>query len=318
MIRVGIYGADSDLAGELIRILLQHPEIELVSAYSPNLAGEPLNNRHFGLIGTTEIVFSDVLDISSLDALFVFPSASLPFYGHEIPEGLKLIVVEDFALPDTSRSHFGNIEVVTGLSEMYRKPLVRGARVAGVYPAAVNVSLIALYPPALHLLLNGEVKVIVSLPRLSTQGLPDEFVKEVIDKRIHEAQLSFDSLKSLEINTADSSRGIIVEIEFPSTLSTEELKKVYENIYDDHNFTFLSEVVPDVREVIGTQNCIIYPRNPSGKLVQITAVADGILRGGPGDAVHAMNLMFGLFEKTGLTLPASEAYSPLSRKDSKS
>lgn len=307
MIRVGITGAESWIAGELFRLLLHHPEVDIVAAHAPRLKGHAVNRHHRGLVGDTDLRFSDHLDLNDLDVVFVTSSEHSFDPGAEIPSDLKVIWLHENGHSEVT-APFEDLEFVPGVSEMFRKPLVRGARASKILSAPASVALIALFPLALHLLLNDTLKIKAEVPEFIEGKLSAETLKNDLDRYLHEVQLSFNSIEQLEISRSETMRALILDITFNCSVSKEELEKIYESIYDDHNFTFLTASVPSPKEVAGTHKCLLHIDKPSEGEVRIRAVADSILRGGAGDAVHAMNLLFGLFEKTGLSLSAGLAF----------
>ena len=87
-------------------------------------------------------------------------------------------------------------------------------------------------------------------------------------------------------------------------LELTEIIRIYSEYFADHNFTFITSKIPDLKDVVNTNKCIIHLDKIGGKLL-ITAVIDNLLKGGAGNAVHTMNLLFGLQETTGLTMKAT-------------
>ena len=305
MIKVGIAGADTQLGGELLRLLIHHPEVELKVLYAPEKRGINVSSFHKGLVGETELRFSDSFNLEEIDLLF-FITGPLP-NNSAFPEDLRIVIFQnsDKRMLD---SMFDYGDFSTGLSEMFRKPLVRGARAAYVLLPPVSVSLIALYPLASHLLLNDMLDVKIYLPTILKGKFSKENIEEDIEKHLRQVQLSFKKIHNLELHDSNTERSIIVDIEFPCNITESEIEKIYNDIYDDHNFTFIIRKEPDPLDVAGTQKCLLYISKPSEDKLKIRAVADGILRGGAGDGIHVMNLLFGLFEKTGLNLQASFAF----------
>lgn len=307
MIKVGITGADTPLGGELIRLLIHHPEVELESLYAPSSKGILVSDFHRGLEGDTRLKFSESLNLSNLDVLFLIDNPIIEGFSMDLPEDLRIVRYPNISEFRTS-SPFNSIEYVPGLSEMFRKPLVRGAKAAELLMSPVSILLIALYPLAMHLLLNDNLKVKISLPSVLEGRFSSEEIAEETEKYLKSVQLSFKRLDKIETSSSKALRGMEVEMEFPCSVSEAEIEKIFDSVYDDHNFSFVVNHKPELREVAGTQKCLLYLSKPSPELLRINAVADGILRGGAGDAVHVMNLLFGLFEKTGLSLQASLAF----------
>lgn len=307
MIRVGIVGADTVTAGELIRILVHHPEVEFLQAFAPALRGRALSSYHIGIIGDTDLKFTDILDLSELDLVFITGNDSVLNLSSNIPENLKLILIQEsdkFSIPPILNS----LEFVPGVSEMFRKPLVRGARASRILPPATTTALIILYPLALHLLLNDTVKINIQIPEFKSKELDVASMTAELDDLLKLAQLSFPGINSIVVEKSDTIRAVKVDVEFNCKVSEQEIERIYNEIYDDHNFTFIVRSEPSPAEIAGTHKCLLYISKPSEDKLQISAICDSVLRGGAGDAIHAMNLLFGLFEKTGLSLPAGLAF----------
>lgn len=307
MIRVSIAGGDSSEAGDLLRLLVLHPDVEIVSVSAPAQRGRAITSCHKGMVGDTEGKFSDTVDFENTDLLFITDSDYSVLNRNSLPENVKVIEI-----PNSNSSFLPalvpDVEIVPGLSEMYRKPLVRHARVSRILDSATAVSLIILFPLALHLLLNDSVRVNIKLPKHLNFEPDAEFLEKELNTLLNPIQLSFRGIKKVTIERSELLRTIQVEVEINSGVSEEEIERIYNEIYDDHNFTFLMRNLPAPTEVGGTQKCLLYVSKPESDKVKVTAIADSFMRGGAGDAVHVMNLMFGLYEKTGLTLPASMAF----------
>ena len=267
--------------------------------------GNPVAGFHKGLIGDTELRFTDLADPDSLNLIFVMSDQYLEVLP-ETHENLKIIYIPDSRQEDSP--FLPREEWVPGVSEMFRKPLVRGALKAQVLPSMCSVSIIALFPLALHLLLNDSLKLRFGLPHLTAEKNDIPTVKTILEGILKEVQFSFDSFESIEYYHSDSRRALTVEIEMNCGVTAKEIEKIYEEVYNDHNFTYLVTSRPEPEEVEGSQKCLINIQQADGEKLKIMAMADSIFRGGVGDAVHAMNLLFGLFEKIGLSLPSSLAY----------
>lgn len=301
MVKIGILGADTLIAGEIIRILINHPETVISNLYAPALTGRSVSSLHHGLIGESPLYFTDKINIEDLDLLFINESNELSekivAQLNNLPE-LKVVAL--------SRDFIPGAGVEDGLSEINRKSLVRGARVAYILPPAVVPALIALAPLANFLLLNSEIDINISLPQELSNTSNIASLKEIVTRILKERQSSFNCLINLTVNPEPNElRSSVTKIKIKNTLPLEEIEKIYEGIYDDHNFTFLSRSEITAVEVEGTQKTVIYLDKPENDVLEIKVVSDARMRGGAGDAVHVMNLFFGLHEKTGLRLKAS-------------
>lgn len=304
MVNVGLLGADSPLAGEVIRILIHHPETEIISLYAPSLFGRSATSVHHGLLGEIPLNFTDKINVEDIDLLIIIEESDISktiLNNFDKFENLKFII-----LPEISLEDFKNLNYEIGLSEINRKALVRGATVAYVPSPAIVSTLIALAPLANFLLLNSDIKIEVTLPDDLYHKIDIDKEKNLLQNHLKSFQSSFNGNIDLKtIPNPNEERSVKTIISFNSALPLDEIEKIYDQTYDDHNFTFITgkEVLPE--EVEGTQKNIISLSKPESGILQIEAIADGRMRGGAGDAVHIMNLFFGLHEKTGLTLKPS-------------
>lgn len=303
MIKIAIAGAQTPDAGELIRLLVNHPEVDIRTLYAPGMKGYAPQAAHHGLIGESLPAFTDVLDTAKCDVLFICEkSDAVDRLTESLPEssGLRLI---DLTHPESAEAtRYGYIY---GLSEMNRKSMVRGAK-RGVVPGAIeSVALVALYPLAANLMLRGDLRLRVEATDELTTAEALVKAQNEIAARLAETQQSFDGEVSITAEDRPAGRGLRVRLETDSFMLLEDIEKLYEEIYDDHNFTFLTRTPVEKAEVVGTNRIVIALGRENDRL-SIDAVADGHMRGGAGEAVHIMNLLFGLHEKTGLTLKASE------------
>lgn len=302
MINVGITGGGSPSAGELIRILINHPDVMLRQICEPDLAGRDITAVHHGLIGECSLKFSDRLDTSKLDLLFV--ASDKDTFTENIPmatdsQELRIIYLNT----DFTKARSKDPLLVYGVPEVNRKALVRGATCA-VIPSAVEVlACIAFYPLALRSMLPKTLTIDVSACNdinISANFKPAH-VSEVFSLAGNEPA------PELHINYAEGESGRVIRlsacIDLPVPI--DNIVDLYEEIYDDHNLTHIVGEPVAAKEVEGTDKCIVsLDKTTDGQLL-VQAVADGKMRGGAGDAVHVMNLLMGLYEKTGLTLKAS-------------
>ncbi|MDE6175622.1 MAG: N-acetyl-gamma-glutamyl-phosphate reductase, partial [Duncaniella sp.] len=227
---------------------------------------------------------------------------------------------------DLARDHRiedGTHDFVYGLSELNRKPMVRGARhVAnpGCLAMAVELSLI---PLAKNLLLNSDIHttIVTGATSEGAERRPtthyawrnDNMVvyrpfahpqtPEIIQV-LKAMQQSFNSKIHILPMRGSFSRGIMAVSYIDCALDLPEIIKLYSDYFSDHNFTFITSKIPDLKDVVNTNKCIIHLDKIDGKLL-VTAVIDNLLKGGAGNAVHTMNLLFGLQETTGLTMKAT-------------
>jgi len=318
MIRVGIIGAAGYTAGELIRILVNHPEVEIVFAQSGSNAGNRFCDVHQGLLGDTEQCFSADAQLDAVDVVFLCSGhgKSAAFWAENpAPAGLKIIdLAQDFR--DGSEGY------VYGLPEMQREKICKADKIAnpGCFATAIQL---ALLPLAAKGLLNGEVEVTAITGSTGAGVKPTESThfswrsSNVSSYKVFEHQHLLEINRNLSLVQGkdipainfvpirgDFARGIFASVYTKSELSQEEAVKLYNDYYKDDCFTFVSTKSPDLKQVVNTNKAIINIEKHSDKLV-ITSVIDNLLKGASGQAVQNMNLMFGLEENTGLKLKAS-------------
>lgn len=303
MIKVGIIGAETPDAGELLRILIHHPEVEVMCLYSPSAAGRQVSAIHHGFIGEKIMNFTDSINPAKLDAIFIADDSSA---GKEVVQ--RSPAWPNLRIIDLSPSRFDNwdkSEMEYGLSEMNRKALVRGARQAVVPTPASSLTLIGLYPIAANLMLSSDLSIIISAPKDVASRMDEVKTAEEVARQLKKVQPSFEGSVTITVEPNNTERFMKVQTLIKSPLALPEVGQVYDNIYDDHNFTFtsLSDTIPE--EVAGTQKCIVTFSKPGAGLLEIDVAGDCRMRGGAGDALHLMNLLFSLHEKVGLHLKPS-------------
>ncbi len=321
MIKAGIIGGAGYTAGELIRLLINHPDVEIVWVASESNAGNLVSDVHKGLVGETGLRFTSAGSLADIDVLFCCTphGESAKFMQSAvIPDELRIIdLSQDFRI--ASDSH----DFVYGLPELNRKAIVRGARhIAnpGCFATAIQL---ALLPLAKNLLLNSAVHVTAITGSTGAGVKPsatshfswrnDNVSIYKPFKHQHLAEIR-QSLKQLQNSfKADIdfipvrgcfSRGIMAIAYMDCPVELAEIEKLYQEYYSDHNFTFVTSLPVDLKDVVNTNKCLVHLDKVDGKLL-ITSVVDNLLKGASGQAVHNMNLLFGLHERTGLQLKPS-------------
>lgn len=321
MIKAGIIGGAGYTAGELIRLLINHPDVELMWVNSNSHAHQPIEEVHQGLIGETgDMRFIDDTPLDKIDVLFFCTPHGetkkwMEAHASQLPEDLRIIDLSaDYRMED------GTHDFVYGLPELNRKPIVRGAKhVAnpGCFATAIQL---ALLPLAKAGLLNKEIHVTgitgstgagvkpSSTTHFSWRNDNVSVYKPFTHQHLNEVMQTLKTLQpdfNARVNfipmRGGFSRGILATVYLDCDLDIEELHKLYEEYYDDHNFTFVTSKTPDIKDVLNTNKCILQLQRVDNKLL-ITSVIDNLLKGASGTAVHNMNLLFGLHEKTGLNL----------------
>lgn len=318
MIKAGIIGGAGYTAGELVRILVNHPGVEISFVHSESNAGNLLSDVHEGLIGDTDLRFCSEFDLASVDVLFLCGAhgKSGAFWAeHEMPESLKVIdLAQDFR--DESEGY------VYGLPEWRGAKLQGATRVAnpGCFATAIQL---ALLPLAAAGLLKDEVQVTAitgstgagvkpgATTHFSWRNNNISAYKVFSHQHLLEICRNLSSLQGGEVPAinfvpvrGDFARGIFASVYTSCPLSEEEAVKLYEEYYKGAAFTFVSGNPVDLKQVVNTNKAVLHVEKHGDKLV-ISSVIDNLLKGASGQAVQNMNIIFGLPETAGLKLKAS-------------
>lgn len=315
MIKVGIVGGAGYTAGEALRILLNHPQVEIVFVNSTSNAGNKLYDVHEGLFGETEMVFTEELPLDKINALFICSGHgdSRKFMeSHDVPASVKII--------DLSTDYRDESDgFVYGLPELNMERIKKANKIAnpGCFATAIQLGLL---PLAANGLLKSEVHVNAitgstgagvkpgATSHFSWRNGNISVYKAFQHQHLKEIGQSMRQLQpgfSHDINfipvRGNFSRGIFVSTYTECDLELEEVKKLYEDFYKDAAFTFVMDKNPDLKQVVNTNKGIVHLEKHGNKLFIISMV-DNLLKGASGQAVHNMNIMFGLDEKCGLNL----------------
>lgn len=308
MIRAGITGGTTPVAGEIIKLLINHPDVELMWVIDPDVEGARLSEIHKGLRGETYLSFSarptDRTDVIFL--CFDEPGQAKEFVAaNNIGPEVRLIDLSGDYLPETTFAD--GDEWIFGLPELCRKPLVRGATKTSLPLPLTSAVLLALTPLAKEQWLTSDINVTAVIAEENaepgeTLALIDLEQADDIARAVRSLQPDFtaDRMMFVVVN-GGWPQGISVAIHFITDRTEEEAIRAFSDYYNDHNFVFLSESLPSLSEVVGTNKCIINIQKVEKRLV-ITAVIDDLVKGSSAMAVHDMNLLFGLQERVGLML----------------
>lgn len=317
MIKVGIIGGAGYTAGELLRILLNHPEAEIGFIHSTSNAGNPVSDVHIDLLGETDLIFTDQMPFNKVDVIYLCMGhgKSKEFMdAHNLPKTLKVIdLSHDYRL-----KREGN-NFVYGLPEINRETIKSAQFIANPGCFATGIQL-ALLPLAANGLLQDEIHVQAITGSTGAGQKPTatshfswrsgNVSAYKIFQHQHEGEI-IQSLKQLQAGfdkdfnfvpvRGNHTRGIFVAAytKFDGTL--EEAKELYAKYYEEHPFVFMTDTNPGVKQVVNTNKAVVYLEKHGFKLVMIS-LTDNLIKGASGQAVQNMNLMFGLDEKTGLNL----------------
>ena len=312
MIKVGIIGGAGYTAGELLRILVNHPEVEIVFVHSTSNAGNYLYDVHGGLFGDTELRFSDSYDLNAVDVLFLCSAhgKSREFWEQNaMPASLKVVdLAQDYR--DESEGY------VYGLPEWQRDKIRAARKVAnpGCFATAIQL---ALLPLAKAGLLKETVHVTAITGSTGAGVKPSATTHfswrtdNLSTYKVFEHQHLKEICRNLAFNDiqfvpmrGDFARGIFASVTVETSLTGEEALALYKDYYADAAFTFVSDRPVDLKQVVNTNKAIVAVEEHDGTLV-ISSVIDNLLKGASGQAVQNMNLIFGLPETKGLKLKAS-------------
>lgn len=318
MIEAGIIGGAGYTAGELIRILLRHPEVNLNFIYSTSQAGKPVASIHQDLLGDTDIEFSGAIN-PNIDVVFLclgHGNSKKFLQENQFSAETKIIDLStDFRIWDKEHSY------VYGLPEMNSKEISSAHFVAnpGCFATAINLALLPLASAGLikdevHInAVTGSTGAGTSLSETTHFSWRDNnFSAYKAFEHQHLAEIT-QSLKSLQEeipainfipNRGNFSRGIHCTAYTMFSEDVEVAKEFFENYYKDAAFTFVVEEHLHLKQVVNTNKCLIRLQKFGDKLL-IISVLDNLLKGASGQAVQNMNLMFGFEETTGLKLKAS-------------
>jgi N-acetyl-gamma-glutamyl-phosphate reductase len=317
IIKAGIIGGAGYTGGETIRLLLNHPQVDLSFVHSRSNAGSTLHSVHPDLIGDTELKFTDTID-ENVDVIFLClgHGESKKFVAENPIRGsVKIIdLSQDFRLGEKS----GDREFVYGLPELNRDAIRTANNVAnpGCFATAIQLGLLPLAKA-------GMLKEVFATGITGSTGAGQKLqdtthftwrannvsaYKTLTHQHLGEINRSLKQLYpsfAAPVNfvpwRGDFTRGIFISSVVTSNLALAEAKKLYEDFYKGHHFTVVTGDTVDLKLVVNTNKCVIGLEKEGDKLVVHSAI-DNLLKGASGQAVQNMNLMFGLDEGAGLKL----------------
>lgn len=297
MIDIGITGGETKIAGELVRLLINHPDASVKWVSSHTEHGK-LARIHKGLVGECDLEFSEP-QTDNVDLIFNCDSYDSLLCDEALVYNDKLRVIE------LSRSYgLANDGGMYGLCEINRKFMVHDCFGYVLIPSAEAMAvLLALVPLTKNRLLKGDVDVTVNFNNCFNNNINIDFIKQEILAVIKALDYDFSGSVKIKEESGASTRGLVAHVEVSAQADIESVKDLFSSYYDDHSFTFVVNQKVDDADVINTNKCLLNIDAHDGKL-HITSVIDALLKGSAGNAVHVMNLLFGLHEKVGLALKA--------------
>lgn len=341
MINIGILGAAGYTGGELIRLLINHPEANIVFANSESNAGNMVSDVHEGLVGDTSLRFTSEMPFDKVDVVFFcfgHGKSEAFLKEHSIPEGVKIIdLAQDFRIA-------GDHDYIYGLPETHREAIRSCQHLAnpGCFATCIQVGLL---PLAKAGLLTHDISINAitgstgagqkpgATTHFSWRNNNFSVYKLFNHQHLHEICQTLNELRPADApraintlsegfpsagNTADGftvdfipyrgdfARGIFCTavITLDEPLSADAAAQLFKDYYADAAFTHYSDAALDLKQVVNTNKALVHAEVFGRKLV-VTSCIDNLLKGAVGQAVQNMNLMFGLNERAGLALKAS-------------
>ena len=338
MVKVGILGAAGYTGGELIRLLINHPEAEIVFANSESNAGNYVYDVHEGLLGDTNLKFTDEMPFDKVDVVFFcfgHGKSEQFLKEHTIPENVKIVdLAQDFRIA-------GDHDYVYGLPEINKNKIAKAQHLAnpGCFATCIQLGLL---PAAKAGLLKSDVAVNAitgstgagqkptSTTHFSWRNNNFSVYKLFTHQHLHEICQTLNILRPADapevVDTlnegfevgegkvtidfipyrGDFARGIFFTevIRLDKAVDKEEVVALYKDFYKDAAFTHYSDKAPDLKQVVNTNKAIVHV-DVFGKKIVVTSMIDNLLKGAVGQAVQNMNIMFGIDEKAGLNLKAN-------------
>lgn len=323
MIKATVIGAAGYTGGEVIRLLVQHPEVCLVSAQSESQQGKSIYESHPDCYGLTTLQFSREPDVQA-DVIFLCKGHGESLkYLHAYPPAPQTKVIDlsqDFRLAHASR--VGTMQFVYGLPEYKREAIRSASYIAnpGCFATAIQLSVL---PLAAAGKLEDDIQVSATTgstgagqafsasSHFSWRSNNHSAYKLLMHQHLAEIM---ETLSTLQVPYQHNlhfipqrgafTRGIYSVSHFNTTLSLSELEQLYQTYYSDHPFTHVVPFEVDVKQVVNTNNCFLSVTKVQNRAIITTAI-DNLLKGAAGQAVQNMNLMFGMDEQTGLLLKPS-------------
>lgn len=321
-INVGIVGGAGYTAGELIRLLLNHPYVNIIFVHSKSNAGKRLHSVHNDLLGDTDLLFVEEVS-DEIDVIFLcigYTEARKFLQDNRIKSSTKIIdLSHDFRLEGSN--NFGDRNFVYGLPELNREQIIAAINIAnpGCFATCIQLGLLPLAKEKLLITTHttgitgstGAGQSLQSTSHFSWRSNNIQAYKSLTHQHVDEIIQSLSQLQQSEVTLnfipwrGDFARGIFVTSYCDSNLSLEEANDLYKTYYKLHPFVHVSDVMIDLKQVVNTNKCVLYIEKVNNQIIIHTAI-DNLLKGASGQALQNMNLMFGLEETVGLKLKAGK------------
>lgn len=319
MIKVGIIGAAGYTAGELIRILINHPCANILFAQSKSHAGQPVWMAHHDLIGETSLTFSADAPVETVDVIFLcMGHGKSRAFAESLPstfEGKIIDLSQDYRLADTAG------DFVYGLPEAFRKEIKAANHIAnpGCFATAIQLALLPMAKAdklsEIHVTgITGSTGAGQNPSEtthfswregnLSTyKAFSHQHLLE-INETLHRLAPSYNQPLNFVPVRGNHTRGIMASVYFDCDLDEADAVDIYKRYYKDEPFVNVVDFNPDLKMVVNTNKAVLYMKKYDKKL-HVVSMIDNLVKGASGQAVENMNLIFGLPENTGLNLKPS-------------
>jgi len=325
IVRAGIIGGAGYTGGEMLRILLNHPNVEIAFVHSTSNANNHVYDVHTDLFGDTDLKFAAELSYN-IDVLFLcvgHGDAKKFLDTNPIPDHIKIIdLSQDFRLKSEVGSRKAEVrDFIYGLPELNREAIKQAHNIAnpGCFATCLQLGLL---PLAEKNLLKAEVHITATTgstgagqslsptthftwrnDNLSVYKAFEHQHLNEVGQSLKQLQAGFAEAINFIPYRGDFTRGIIASIYTDCDLTDAEALKLYQQYYANHSFTHVTSHNIDLKQVVNTNKCFLQVKKHGNKLL-IISILDNLLKGASGQAVQNMNLMFGLEEAAGLRLKA--------------
>lgn len=314
-IRTAVIGAAGYTGGELLRILVHHPDCELVCVHSNSQKGKKVSDVHPDLIGDCELIFTDQVPTESIDAVFLgLPHGETIGFleSHPFPDDTVIIDLSTDFRDESNGFIYGLPEVNAAKIKTAKRIANPGCFATGIQLALAPAIAKGWVKNAVHISgitgSTGAGKKLAETSHFSYRTGNMSVYKLFTHQHLKEIKQTFRQINS-EFNSdlffvpyrGNFSRGIWVTAYFPFEGTEADAVEVYKNFYKNAPFTHVSDKDIDMKQAVNTNKCILYLQKEGGQLVIYSAI-DNLVKGASGQAVQNFNLAFGLEEKSGLNL----------------
>jgi N-acetyl-gamma-glutamyl-phosphate reductase len=319
-IKAGIVGGAGYTGGEMLRLLINHPSVEIAFVHSSSNAGNRISDVHTDLFGDTDLRFTGELS-QDIDVMFLcvgHGDAKKFLDANPVATDIKIIdLSQDFRLRANAESKW-----VYGLPELNKEKIKKASYIANPGCFATTIQL-GLLPLAAKGLLTSEVHINATTGstgagqslsgtshfswrsnNLSVYKTFEHQHLNEIGESLKQLDGGFDQTINFIPQRGAFTRGILAAMYIESDLTAEEAQRIFEDYYAEHAFTHVSKKNIDLKQVVNTNKVLVHVEKHGNKLF-IVSIADNLLKGASGQAVQNMNLMFGLEESAGLRLKAA-------------